>query len=67
MSQPQQLTLDQGVIGLLNAVTVAQQRGAFNLQEASTVFSAFTVVETWQRAGGAKVVPPPVTKTGGVD
>lgn len=48
--QPQQLTLDQGLIGLLNAVTVAQQRGAFNLQEASTVFQAFTVVEAFQRS-----------------
>lgn len=48
--QPQQLTLDQGLIGLLNAVTVAQQRGAFNLQEASVVFQAFTVVEAFQKS-----------------
>lgn len=45
----QHLTLDQGLVGILNAVTVAQQRGAFNLQEAATVFQAFTVVEAFQR------------------
>jgi len=60
-TQPQQLTLDQGLVGLLNAVTVAQQRGAFNLQEASTVFQAFTVVEAFQRSRQQQ------TKTSGVD
>lgn len=42
-------TLEQAVVGLLNAVTVAQQRGAFNLEEAATIFQAYNIVKNFHQ------------------
>ena len=50
MSQTQNMTLEQAIVGLLNAVTVAQQRGAFNLQEAATLFEAYRLVESFHKS-----------------
>lgn len=48
MSQ-QKMTLEQAIVGLLNAVTVAQQRGAFNLQEAATLYQAYNLVQNFHQ------------------
>lgn len=55
----QKTTLEQAINGLLTGVTIAQQRGAFSLQEAATLFQAHIIVQNFQQTL-AKQPPPPV-------